>query len=104
MRKSRVARGRKYKFRDAKLFDATKPLHLARIQEFPDGLIDQAIVIKDDQAVNWVSDTLRLHENKYRTRVPGLSSAIANRPTQKRQRPGRRSRASSSKPASARYF
>ena len=61
MREPGVTCGRKYELRDAQLLDASKTLHIRGVQQRPNAFINQAIVVKDDEAMNWVPDPLGLH-------------------------------------------
>jgi hypothetical protein len=61
MRKSRMSGGWKNELGNAKLLDTAKALHVDGVEQRPNAFVDQALVVKDDQAMNGISDTLGLH-------------------------------------------
>jgi hypothetical protein len=72
MSKTTVDCTRKHELRDTKLLDPPKSLELWRINQPPSELVEIVILLKDDQAVDGVPETLcaKCHSLRFYNRTP----------------------------------
>jgi len=55
MGKSRMVGRWKNELRNSELFDSSQTLHIGSLEEFPYPSVDKALVIEDDQVMNWIA-------------------------------------------------